>query len=55
MGTHNQADSGPWNNIVAACLVRLDYLAEEGAVGDAGDDESIRYSLDRMGSSCNAA
>ena len=54
-----QEDNGPWGNIVAGdaptCLDRLDYLAEGEVVGDAGDDGNIRNSLDRKGSSYNAA
>ena len=54
-----QEDNDPWDNIVAedapTCLVRLDYLAEGEVVADAGDDGNIQNSLDRKGSSYNAA
>ena len=54
-----QEDNDPWDNIVAGdgptCLVRLDYLAEGEVVADAEDDGNIQNSLDRKGSSYNAA
>ena len=54
-----QEDNDPWDNTVAGdaptCLVQLDYLAEGEAVAHAGDDGSIQNSLDRKGSSYNAA
>lgn len=58
MDIHIQEDNDPWDNIVVGdgltCLVQSDYLAE-GVEVDVGDDEDIRYSLDRKDSSCNAA
>jgi hypothetical protein len=58
-----QEDNDPWGNIVGeddpTCLDRLDYLAEgEEVVADVGDvehDENNPNSLDRKGSSYNAA
>ena len=60
--TDIQEDNGPWGNIVGedgpTCLDRLDYLAEvevEEDVEDVGDDVNNLNSLDRKGSSYNAA
>jgi hypothetical protein len=54
-----QEDNDPWGNIAGGdaptCLDRLDYLAEGEVVADAGDDGNIQNSLDRKGSSYNAA
>lgn len=56
-----QEDNDPWGNIVGdapTSLDRLDYLAEGEVVPDAGDaedDGNIPNSLDRKGSSYNAA
>lgn len=60
--TDIQEDNDPWGNIVGedgpTCLDRLDYLAEvevEEDVEDVGDDVNNLNSLDRKGSSYNAA
>ena len=54
-----QEDNDPWGNIVGEnAPTCLDYLAEGEVVADAGDiedDENIPNSLDRKGSSYNAA